>query len=1073
MDSQTEYRLTKNDYLKLKQHGGYVYVNDELLDYILSSLNYRRFFYIAFAISKKEPLSDDDTMKQNLMFMASILLNSEEYSRYQTAVRNGKRSECEQFHETFGTMENKQKILSHLLTLSEEKKVRAIMKERGEIIPKLENGERAEYERLDKEYRELDNKIFYGINDSKDRKALMKINTNPTFNLLSASEKEDLATIDKNILLTKKPLKSDNQRTKDNYISDMKKKNDDKNLILGKNRIEENLLKKYDYEIIFEIYNEKSVLLDQLEKLKKNDKDNAIKIWDKIEKQKPKKLEILHRQFKVNLVPEYVFGNLQNGIKKSENGFPRLFSLYGPLPANQNIIIVNNNDYIIYTKQVNIGVFAYYKFNHDDFTVTKINEKKYRNIKRHDQEKTIEHMAIFNIIIRNFGSSWHDADFATVYRMYHDVINVIPHLMYYTHYDYRSDTGKYENKKIYPNLHTFLNNIFNYNIGEFTKKNNNIYTMISANKMKVLIDAIMNPSKEQETINVTDGINIINTSGKIDRNRILNSHVGAVRNANNKIKTVLYDKLKNDLPMLTNYYNYYSMTNLDNSISMSAMKNNLNNTVTDFLDDLSEFIETAIEAKAELKSMHSTIRTYKFYREEEQTNFYYLGDNMFMLLLFSYFVHVIKEKNGDNIFLNLDDVIIEYYGKDQFKEIATDIQREKPKDYQYIVDEATNIIHWIKNNITGTKKNYILMKQYSDIKPGESPDEFPSCGETTTLNLINYILLNANDNVFSQPVKGNKKVKAFYGKYPTINNMEHAGKRAVEEWGEVVSGYHGVTYSDPEHQYELKPLVDSIVILLSHLFPGVVHKGDGLCDAVSEISDKTIDIANIVHTRDKNSNYVLTINGQIAYYFKPNHAYSKYVADGDDIEPTDLQQELQYYIKNPRKYNTNHLLATFISASEISNSKMIQDRIFKTFDVLGIIIEANNTSLFSFYVCSKYFEIVAGGYDNYKYKYMGRNMYKIFLESIRNKCIRLHQNNNINIDTLTEIIDFLYKKHNNKYLDQQKEYLDQQKEYVEEKENAEEKESKLQSEIKAGRELEVLYMAAKSVLSESQSASAT
>jgi hypothetical protein len=228
MDSQTEYRLTKNDYLKLKQHGGYVYVNDELLDYILSSLNYRRFYNTAVAISKKAQLPDDETMKQDLMFMASILLKPEEYSEYQTAVRNRKTSECEQYHKTFGTMENRQKILSNLLTKSEEEKLLAIMKARKEKKTELENGERAQYERLDKEYRELDDKLFYGINNNKDRKALMKINTNPTFNLLSASEKEDLATIDKDILSIensiKKLQKGYDQQTKDNYVLDMKKK---------------------------------------------------------------------------------------------------------------------------------------------------------------------------------------------------------------------------------------------------------------------------------------------------------------------------------------------------------------------------------------------------------------------------------------------------------------------------------------------------------------------------------------------------------------------------------------------------------------------------------------------------------------------------------------------------------------------------------------------------------------------------------------------------------------------------------------------------------------------------------
>jgi hypothetical protein len=93
---------------------------------------------------------------------------------------------------------------------------------------------------------------------------------------------------------------------------------------------------------------------------------------------------------------------------------------------------------------------------------------------------------------------------------------------------------------------------------------------------------------------------------------------------------------------------------------------------------------------------------------------------------------------------------------------------------------------------------------------------FQSCGETTTLNLVNYLLLDPVNDLFHVPDNANTNLVQFYEKYNTIKHMIANKQDTLELWGKLISNVKGVQYNR-DTNVEILPSVEHIVNLLIYL----------------------------------------------------------------------------------------------------------------------------------------------------------------------------------------------------------------------------------------------------------------
>ena len=167
------------------------------------------------------------------------------------------------------------------------------------------------------------------------------------------------------------------------------------------------------------------------------------------------------------------------------------------------------------------------------------------------------------------------------------------------------------------------------------------------------------------------------------------------------------------------------------------------------------------------------------------------------------------------------------------------------------------------------KAKYGLVKQYTDIIFDKY--KFASCGESTTLNFVNYILLK--DNKFVVPDFASEKVKNFYNNYPTMDSITNI--KAVTDWADVIANHHNVSYA--QNICELAPSFDSVTALMRKLFsdiPFIVNMT--IIQIVNKIDPNiriTIEPQNPIDPKDPEKK-IMILDECIKFVLAPGHGSS-------------------------------------------------------------------------------------------------------------------------------------------------------------------------------------------------------
>jgi hypothetical protein len=172
------------------------------------------------------------------------------------------------------------------------------------------------------------------------------------------------------------------------------------------------------------------------------------------------------------------------------------------------------------------------------------------------------------------------------------------------------------------------------------------------------------------------------------------------------INGYLYDKFKDNLKHIIKSYNYVRLTRFNNEYKNKKLSKSIARTINDFFSKLSKFMIDAIRFKNTLIN--------KFKINEKQSI------NVIIFSILNYITHIIRnDKNINFSKIQLLDQLINYNRED--------IQEDNiPIDTKFFEK-------WINN---------ILIAEYDiSMKLNEKTYKFHSCGESLTLNIMNYVLL--------------------------------------------------------------------------------------------------------------------------------------------------------------------------------------------------------------------------------------------------------------------------------------------------------------------------------------------
>jgi hypothetical protein len=156
-------------------------------------------------------------------------------------------------------------------------------------------------------------------------------------------------------------------------------------------------------------------------------------------------------------------------------------------------------------------------------------------------------------------------------------------------------------------------------------------------------------------------------------------------------------------------------------------------------------------------------------------------------------------------------------------------------------------------NKSTIKNNYQLINEFDvEIKLSNKVYTFHTCGESATLNLLNYLLLDDN-GIFIIPKNAIQKIKDFYKKYPNIKKMHsRGGKQVIEDWTLLISNIKNINYI--KDNIELVPNIKNIFELFNYLIPNnYIIKNDIVDNFINliKIFNKNVKTEIVTNTNEK------------------------------------------------------------------------------------------------------------------------------------------------------------------------------------------------------------------------------
>ncbi|VBB17872.1 hypothetical protein YASMINEVIRUS_335 [Yasminevirus sp. GU-2018] len=538
-----------------------------------------------------------------------------------------------------------------------------------------------------------------------------------------------------------------------------------------------------------------------------------------------------------------------------------------------NIVVVDNDNYILYRNgdviapKSDVGVDVdsedrddttrFFVFDRDTFTVREIGDIGHiQKIISYTQKEF--YLSNKNIYTTSF--SMYDA-----YMMYGRTSETIRRMIALSTVS-DDDAKIVKVSSLLPASMQFMANVFNIKRGEFTNRNTVIYAMLFTNRLKLLFDLMTDVLTKKLDLSTTDDVKIGDLIDGMDPAIMSDLGSGIYADSPSRDLTIdrrLYAELVRygGLASLLRAYNYYYLVNLTNNIDMDVVKRDPLDMMYNFVKDLKYILTTSVAFKEELLMFIKKI----------DSNVFAKPNDFIKLFIIVYILYVVREKS--NIHINKTRVI------DTLLSISRNMERESAVHSK----QHVSVTRWI-SNASSMKKSFKRLREFSDIVvDGVS---FPSCGETATLNLMNYVLMQKESDVFGVPQNASVALKQFYIKYPDLTTMLAKERQVVSDWAKLISNQRGVSYN--KGTCELIPTDQNVFKLYSYFFPSMeqMQRKDisGIADMI-----KIIDRSISVKTQRDNVFEILLIDDYCVKFSRYHGEMDVYVT-GDDTSREEVRE---------------------------------------------------------------------------------------------------------------------------------------------------------------------------------------
>ena len=497
-------------------------------------------------------------------------------------------------------------------------------------------------------------------------------------------------------------------------------------------------------------------------------------------------------------------------LEDEVSDFRSIFDYYSIIPSfkkTDNFVIVDAKNYILDSHGEANMETKFFEFDRMSFSLTKVYDVKRIEefIRRTKKDPLLDNR---KIITTNF--YMHD-----MHTLYDDALTNIKYL-------FRLSLVSEKDKEITGDIHHllpgcigFLGKIFNFNRGEYTNKNNLIYAFLFTNTIGILFDLM--------TIFLADE----NAKDIPDHEMHVGMRMDDVPDGSLMIDKIIFGQLHacHELPSLLRAYNYYCLLKVDGKIDMdNGVKFDVYRNMRNFVSDLKDILMSAVKFKNEI---------ILFIHDE---TFRKDPSDLIKIYVIMYILYVIREKS--NLHINVKQVI---------DTLTMGQQLREPENTEYDKVIFTN---WIYRR-SETKIEFTLLPEFVLVF---DKHKFNSCGETMTLNLMNYILLK--DNEFVVPEDAHPDLLKFYAKYPDMKIMRGKMEEVTNDWAELISNKNpNVKYVEPKYNCELIPTGENVFALYRYFFPSIkIENKDiaGICDIIKIIDPavKTRTDETILHVDD-------------------------------------------------------------------------------------------------------------------------------------------------------------------------------------------------------------------------------
>lgn len=585
------------------------------------------------------------------------------------------------------------------------------------------------------------------------------------------------------------------------------------------------------------------------------------------------------------------------------------------LVESDTLMIVDPKNYILY-RNGNVdqpSITKYFEFDSENFVTTKIDD-----INRINKLIGYNKRGFIVSIKKIYTSDISLYDISTVYSYMTEAIRNLNML------NNVSDEEKLLIKipNLLPNTVKFLETLFNIRRGEFTNRNSVIYSMIFTDNLHMLLSLISNVLADRFDINtsannvtIEELLPTINPSLVNDLDKTIYDPLLSMS------KKLTVDKklftLVNENEMLGSLiraFNYFNLVTLANKIDMDTVKRDPLNMIYTFLSELKIFLVLIRKFKDELLSFIQKI----------EPNVYKKPNDLVKIFVLVYIIHIVREKSNIHI------------SKVRTIDSLVNVQRDMDKISDKLYTQHIAITKWIEGNslTTVNRPTYKRVREYS-TKVGK--DVFNSCGESMTLNFMNYILLDPITGLFKIPHTTSNKLREYYSTRRTISDVMNMEKNSVTEWAVLISNINNIEYN--RYNCELIPSATNVLKLFTTLIPGLSNVSSagmaGLKEFVKSI-DPTI---KVQIARDKIFD-ILVINDYCVKFNRGHGMMDVYIDPENPENPENLHNEISdRYIRESIIGCQTVLLSLVQAPTNIIDRLIYLDRldILQTQDVMNVI----------------------------------------------------------------------------------------------------------------------------------------